>query len=146
MEKSNVLPQITSLSLLAVNFLPCVSMLQIMPEGGNTLFPFWGWLHRGYPTRAAPPQAKKGEKLHQISFGLYTILVHFIAEWHVAAKQLLPLCSQTTDFVVRLQGLCEPWCFVPGNVRLELFAGGTITSLPLTCMCLVSLWVMVSRI
>ncbi|MEQ2187681.1 hypothetical protein GOODEAATRI_007073 [Goodea atripinnis] len=38
MEKSNVLPSITSLSLLAVNFLPCVSTLQANTVGKE--YPF----------------------------------------------------------------------------------------------------------
>lgn len=53
MEKSNVLLQITSLSLWAVNFLPCVSALQ-RNTGGREYPPFFffpvfgGYLQKGY--------------------------------------------------------------------------------------------------
>lgn len=57
-KKSNVLPQITSLSLLAVNFLPCASTLQINAEGTEyPFFPLLGLNVLGSSTLGGPQQA-----------------------------------------------------------------------------------------
>lgn len=82
--KSNVLPQIASLSLLAVNFLPVwASADKCWREG--IPFPFLGADCKAYPflllcASPFPPQAKKRRKKHLNSLCLLTIFVHVIAE------------------------------------------------------------------